>query len=132
MLYSVNCILLETALSTTVALKYSSYCVCLGRLCCNVPQTPNSDLVYSLARQTNNPFGIDQNTGEVVLLNSLDFETTTSYAVSNHLHPVCVCAIMIIYRLAVCLQVRYISLGERSREGVGRDDECYHRCRGRH
>ncbi len=46
-------------------------------------QTPNSALVYSLARQTNNPFAVDPNSGDVILQNSLDFETTTSYDVST-------------------------------------------------
>ncbi len=48
----------------------------------SIVQTANSALVYSLARQTNNPFSIDPNTGEVLLQNSLDFEITPNYEVS--------------------------------------------------
>ena len=50
-----------------------------------LPQTSNSELIFRLSRQTNNPFHLDQNTGVLSVLNSLDHETQSNYVVGHSL-----------------------------------------------
>ena len=44
-------------------------------------QNPNSEIIYILSRLDNNPFHIDQNTGELTVQSSLDYETTPNFNV---------------------------------------------------
>ena len=62
-----SCALAESAATGTVVIKASR------------TDTDIDDLTYSLENNFDNKFTINENTGQVTLNNSLDYETTTSY-----------------------------------------------------